>query len=169
MEENNLNLQLLAHMDTDRKILDSYPSSERATPADTEAVKTFLADDINRQISQHSGLGMLDTNLISDGYHTFGELYEHRIQLWILVCKLIDADASFNCTAPPTWRSQKHSDGSELAGWFILGLNHSAGKQITYHIPMYKWDECDFADTLDRAPEFDGHTSADVLERLKSL
>lgn len=108
----------------------------------------------------------IDTNLISDGYHTFGELYEHRIELWIALCKQFSGPwHNF------VWRSQYHSDG-ELAfggGWFVLGIHKEPGKQITYHLPMRYWDQCDFAEVLDKAPEFDGHTAADVLERLKLL
>ena len=51
----------------------------------------------------------------------------------------------------------------------MVTLNKEKGKQITYHIPLDRWDECEFAETLDKAPEFDGHTSQDVLERLKDL
>lgn len=106
----------------------------------------------------------VDSNLISDGYHTFGELYEHRITLYITLLKIHTGIAAFK-----TWRSKKHSDGSEWEGWFILGYDTRPGHQITYHLPISKWQECDFADTLDQAPEWDGHTSNDVLERLKSL
>lgn len=105
-----------------------------------------------------------DTNLISDGYHTFGELYEHRITLFIALCRALDTASRI-----PVWRSVAHSDGSVWDGWFILGLYKSYGSQITYHLPMDKWEECAFAETLKQAPEWDGHTSADVLERLKGL
>ena len=37
-------------------------------------------------------------------------------------------------------------------------------KQITYHLPLSKWEETGFAETLEKAPEFDGHTPDDVLE-----
>lgn len=102
-----------------------------------------------------------DTNKISDGYHTFGELYDHRITLFILVAR--------REKKIQVWRSKKHSDGSEWAGWFLLGIGKEKGYQITYHLPIEKWDECGFAETLDAAPEFDGHTSNDVLNRLKLL
>lgn len=120
----------------------------------------MTADDINKLIQEHK----IDTNQVSDGYHTFGELYEHRIQLWIKICQLYSG-----IVAP--WRTQYHSDG-ELAfggGWFVLGLYVSTGKQITYHLPMKYWDQCEFAATLSQAPEWDGHTSNDVLERIKLL
>lgn len=67
------------------------------------------------------------------------------------------------------WRTKTHSDGISWDGWFVLGLGKGEGDQITYHLPISRWDECDFAETLERAPEFDGHTSDDVLTRLKNL
>lgn len=98
---------------------------------------------------------------LSDGFHTFDELYEHRIALWITFCRLTDDFYP--------WRSQLHSDGSKIDGWFILGIGRSPGEQITYHLPMSRWGDTEFADTLDRAPEWDGHTPADVLSRLMNL
>lgn len=108
----------------------------------------------------------------SDGYHTFGELYEHRITLFIALCKSTLAMASVVgevILASAAWRSKLHSDGSNWDGWFILGIGKEKGKQITYHLPISKWDETEFAETLEKAPEWDGHTPEDVLERLKNL
>lgn len=116
--------------------------------------------EINQLIKQEG----VDTNLISDGYHTFGELYEHRITLFIALCKALS-----NISNYPVWRSFSHHDGSAFKGWFIMGMEFEPGKQISYHLPHNKWDECEFAQTLEKAPEWDGHTSNDVLERLKSL
>jgi hypothetical protein len=96
---------------------------------------------------------------VSDGYHTIGELYEHRINLFIALCKYV----------PSRWRSIKHSDGSSFDGWFIMGISTKDGKQITYHLPMSKWEDTSFATELDKAPEWDGHTSNDVLKRLLEL
>lgn len=98
-----------------------------------------------------------DIGETSDGYHTFNELYEHRHQLFRIICE-----------QKYGWKSKIHSDGSFLEGWFIAGLNHSKGKQITYHIPIKYWDEFD-VNELERAPEWDGHTSNDVLNRLRKL
>lgn len=50
-----------------------------------------------------------------------------------------------------------------------MGIGSVKGEQITYHIPIERWKETDFARTINQAPEFDGHTSEDVLERLKDL
>ena len=104
-----------------------------------------------------------ETGEVSDGYHTFNELYDHRITLFIALCKRLEGEYN------EVWRSWKHDDGKRWAGWFILGINTEQGEQITYHLPEARWEETDFADTLEKAPEFDGHTPEDVLERLKSL
>lgn len=106
---------------------------------------------------------------ISDGYHTFDELYEHRITLFIALLRTCAAWYDMEGAKEQPWRSKLHSDGSSYDGWFILGIYKDKGYQITYHLPDSKWEETDFAETLEKAPEFDGHTSEDVLERLKNL
>jgi hypothetical protein len=128
--------------------------------------------DINKFIQKSK----VNTDLISDGYHTFGELYDHRVQLFIMLCWFIhnsikpnwEYDGWYDKDMEP-WRAKRHNDGSVWDGWFIMGIGKTKGEQITYHLPVSKWDECDFAETLDTAPEWDGHTPADVLERLKRL
>lgn len=106
---------------------------------------------------------------LSDGYHTFNELYEHRIELWIALCKFYYNLNYTNENTPNVWRSKFHHDGSSFDGWFILGIFKSYGNQITYHLPLSKWDDVGFAETLEFAPEWDKHSSQDVLERLKAL
>lgn len=103
-----------------------------------------------------------DRGNISDGYHTFNELYDHRITLFIALCRKIrDAD---------TWRSRLHSDGTMFEGQFVMGIFDFPGGQITYHLPLSRWDETEFvAETLDYAPKWDGHSPSDVIERLKRL
>jgi hypothetical protein len=104
-----------------------------------------------------------DTNKISDGYHTFGELYEHRIALFIALCR------EFAKKRP------EETAGEKMVwkllpkdGWFVMGISFTVGKQITYHLPESKWDETQFA-WIPSEYNFDGHTSNDVLERLKLL
>lgn len=107
-----------------------------------------------------------DTNKISDGYHTFEDLYEHRIALFIALCR---------ATFRHAWKSQLHSDGTKYEGWFILGITwHDSNgllpsRQITYHLPMKYWDEVKDIATLDKAPEWDGHTPQDVIDRLLTI
>ena len=112
---------------------------------------------------------------ISDGYHTFDELYDHRITLYIALCKMYQqhwqqvVETTSDNFCPTIWRSQLHSDGINYDGWFILGIGIEKGHQITYHIPNERWEETNFAQELKKAPEFDGHKSQDVLERIKKL
>jgi len=73
------------------------------------------------------------TGKISDGYHTFDELYEHRVRLYLALCK---HGPKF------VWKSRKHSDGTSYPGWFLLGMNTVPGLQMTYHIPDKYWDHC---------------------------
>lgn len=96
---------------------------------------------------------------ISDGYHTFNELYEHRHILFICLCDSV----------PNAWKSKLHSDGTMFDDMFIMGINDEKGKQITYHLPINLWDRCEFIRTTNNAPEWDGHTSDDVLKRLMEL
>lgn len=107
--------------------------------------------------------------IISDGDHTMDELYEHRYALFIALCKHFLAAYEDSFVVPEVWRSSYNSDGSQYEGYFLLGINTKPGEQISYHLPMKLWFDTGFAQTVDRAPEFDGHTAVDVLERLKLL
>lgn len=116
--------------------------------------------------------GTIDENT-SDGYHTFKELYEHRHALFIKLCREIRLklcrEIRHHDEEGYVWRSKLHSDGSAFEGWFIMGIGLALGEQVSYHLPMSLWGETEFAQTRERAPEFDGHTSADVLERLQRV
>jgi hypothetical protein len=101
-------------------------------------------------------LGPLDTSRVSDGYHTFHELYEHRTVLFALVTAL---------SAQRTWRSKQHEDGTMFDGMFIVGMNTVDGP-ITYHVDNGYWDMFYHCETLEYAPPFDGHTPGDVVLRL---
>lgn len=105
----------------------------------------------------------------SDGYHTFDELYDHRITLFIALCRQLSNSSYHDNDNCPIWRSKVHSDGSVWDGWFILGIGKEKGRQITYHLPLDRWQDAYFARIEEKAPEWDGHTPQDVLDRLKDL
>lgn len=85
----------------------------------------------------------------SDGFHAFNELYEHRVLLWINLC-LTQKDKCYVV--------ENHYDG-----WFLLGMETEDG-QISYHCPN---KHLDFVSQIKRHhPDFDGHTSKQVIERL---
>jgi hypothetical protein len=101
---------------------------------------------------------------VSDGYHTMDELYEFR--------KVYNA-ALFNEWARQgkyqVHKSQKHNDGERCfgGGWFIVMATLPSG-QISNHYELKDWDlfVCEERETSEA---WDGHTPADVLERLKQL
>lgn len=126
---------------------------------------SLITPDASKMQFEHDEL------VVSDGYHTFDELYDHRITLFIALCRhMHELLGMENPGKFKVWRSKLHSDGSSFDGWFILGIGTEKGKQITYHLPMDRWEETDlFTETHDKAPEWDGHTAADVIERLKAL
>lgn len=98
---------------------------------------------------------------ISDGYHTFNQLYYQRLILSAVIINRFSAHYE-------TFKSKRHSDGEECfgGGWFIVGIKTPHG-WYTYHYQMEYWDmfKCP---VRDRAPEWDGHTEEDVI-RLLSL
>jgi hypothetical protein len=96
-----------------------------------------------------------DTGKISDGYHTFDELYQHRHALFLNLLRL----------AGVGWKSLVHSDGTpSYDGWFLAGITLPSG-DITYHLPIDLWDKA-LVSEVPKAPPFDGHTSRDVVTRL---
>ena len=120
-------------------------------------------DDRDLEVNMNKTFKIVNGD-ISDGFHTFDELYNHRIFLFIALCnQRVRTFKHHDC-----WKSFKHSDDSSYEGWFIAGIRKKPGHQITYHLPEKYWN-CLISPKLDRAPEFDGHTSDDVLDRLDLL
>ena len=104
-------------------------------------------EEINKIIKEEK----LDTNLISDGYHTFKELYDHRIILFITLCNYLNVYTNIE-----VWKSRIHSDGTSWDGWFIAGIGTEKGKQISYHLPDEEWSKLK-SKHIKQAPAYDGH------------
>lgn len=129
-------------------------------------------DEINKHIKKNEGE---DKNEISDWYHTFGELYEHRCVLYLQMCRFYkmyckerialwqDPQIKIRC-------SRLHHDGSEFKWRFILWIKTRLYWDLSYHLPEKYWYQAiQFCEVLDKWLERDWHTSADVLERLLKL
>lgn len=119
-----------------------------------------------------------DVGEVSDSFHTFNELYEHRYLLFCMASRLAfdlglrGAPEHLYC-----WKSRKHWIDGELVpvwdGWFVAGIalsgfvyNKEKEKMITYHLPLEYWDLF-LGIEREQAPPHDGHTSQDVIERLR--
>lgn len=102
-----------------------------------------------------------DMSQVSDGYHTFAELYEHRLVLTALVVE------GFPETMK--WRSKAHHPDDEpiYDGYFIVGINMGAIGMITYHYPLEEWDLFKGAQEFPYAPKWDGSTPKDAVDRIR--
>lgn len=99
-----------------------------------------------------------DRELVSDGYHSFGELYNHRMILTVLALKSMGMSP---------WRSMLHHDGTMFDGYFIVGADLPGIGQVSYHYGVEHWELFNKFPVLERAPEWDGHTPDDVCMRLQ--
>ena len=99
------------------------------------------------------------TGETSDGYHTFNELYHHRAVLFSVIV------ANY---PERSWKSKKHSDGTMYDGMFIVGIETPDG-QATYHYNIDPYWDMFKCRELDKAPEWDGHTPAQAIERIGKL
>ena len=95
----------------------------------------------------------------SDGYHTFNELYHHRAVLFSVIV------SSFSDRA---WKSKLHADGTMYDGMFIVGIETPDG-QATYHYDVEPYWDLFRCKEVDRAPEWDGHTPDQAIERIGKL
>ena len=119
-------------------------------------------------------------NEISDGYHTFDELYDFRkmynaalFNEWANQSFKIGSRGGLNDKTAVKYgvhKSWKHNDG-ELCfggGWFIVSAMLPTGL-ISNHYKAEDWDLFKVPEVEKALYEFDGHTPQDVLIRLKNL
>ena len=100
-----------------------------------------------------------DISDLSDGYHTFKQLYYQRMILFAALVKQ---------NRDKAWKSLRHEDGEPCfgGGWFIVGIDTPEGS-YTYHYEDKYFSLFDCAE-LERGKHWDGHTEKDVT-RLLSL
>lgn len=101
--------------------------------------------------------GVTEIDDLSDGFHTFRQLYYQRMVLFATIVKQNKDKA---------WKSLRHEDG-ELCfggGWFIVGIDTPEGS-YTYHYEdnYYSLFDCE---ELERSKHWDGHTEKDVTRLL---
>jgi hypothetical protein len=104
------------------------------------------------------------TSEISDGHHTFGELYDHRRALTAVL-------AASAGSMGDAWRSKAHhpdDDPMFEGGYFIVGIVLPTGT-ITYHYKLKHWDDFAAVPELEHAPKWDGATPDDTVTRLLEL
>jgi len=115
--------------------------------------------EIQRKKAICEAAHVADIDDVSDGFHTFRQLYYQRMILFAAIVKQNKDKA---------WKSFRHEDG-ELCfggGWFIVGVDTPEGS-YTYHYEdnYYCLFDCK---VLERGKHWDGHTEKDAT-RLLSL
>lgn len=117
---------------------------------------------LNEQIKGMKEADLINTKEISDGYHTFDELYHHRAMLFAVIC---------NTYKDKAWKSKQHHDGTmfgEPNEMFIVGVETPEGQySYHYHVDKY-WDIYEVKE-LEYAPEWDGHKPEDITRLLSLL
>lgn len=96
---------------------------------------------------------------VSDGYHTFDELYHHRAVLFSVIC---------NTNKDIAWKSKLHDTGDMYDGMFIVGIDTPAG-QATYHYDIDPYWEMFNVKELAKAPKWDGHSPEEAIRRIGLL
>lgn len=98
----------------------------------------------------------IETSEITDGYHTFGELYAHRRALTAALAACL-----------PSWRSKEHHpDGDPMfPGYFIVGVDLPTGT-VTYHYKLKHWDDFVAVPEREHAPRWDGAGPPESVTRL---
>lgn len=117
--------------------------------------------EINSLIQEKIKSANLSVKDISDGHHTFRELYRQRLILFCTICNLF---------SNLSWKSKKHFDEENdpmFEGDFIAGINTPEGI-ASYHIKLEYWNLFNIPE-IERAPKYDFYSSDDVLERILSL
>lgn len=106
-----------------------------------------------------------DKGNISDGYHTFNELYEYRLLYNASMFNELAKQGLYD-----VHKSKLHSDGTIPFGdenWFIVQAELPTG-QISNHYEMKYWDLFQVP-IKEKANQYDGHTPQDVAKRLRDF
>lgn len=148
--------------------------NEELSPYQEERIK-----ELNAQIKQLPNAGE-----ISDGYHTFNELYYFRMlynaalfNQWGEFERVNPHHSHDDDKAQPLFlplhdvhKSWKHNDGNLCfgGGWFVVVAILPAG-QITNHYPAEYWDLFKIPSVEKAKFAFDGHTAEDTASRILYL
>lgn len=104
-----------------------------------------------------------DMGEMSDGYHTFNELYRYRMLYNAGFFHFLKT-AGYDVV-----KSKKHNDGEPCfgGGWFIVMANLPNG-QVSNHYEMKDWNLFKIPE-VERAPEWDGHTPEEAADRIEEF
>lgn len=118
--------------------------------------------DINKRIED---LSSEDRKNVSDGHHSFDDLYDYRCAYNAAFFNMLSAIGKYE-----VHKSYKHSDGEPCFGkddMFVVTAQLPTG-QVSNHYKKEKWDL--FAcEERERADEWDGHDPDEALKRIEAF
>ena len=150
----------------------------------TNTERVIVEYDSYKQTGLKSIIPQNSIGELSDGYHTYDELYEFRkmynavlFNEWCLnyynYIKAENLGTNFGSKPNPKYnvhKSWRHNDG-ELCfggGWFIVSAMLPTGL-ISNHYKSEDWDLFKVPEVEKAIYEYDGHTPQDTLTRLSNL
>lgn len=117
--------------------------------SDTSNIKELLSNAMdyihgswNVNDADMKGIFNLPNGEITDGDHSFNELYNHRMILFSIICN----------NNPYAWKSWKHADNTMYDDYFIVGIGDENG-YFSYHYHKDYWDMFDVCER-DFAPKW---------------
>lgn len=122
-------------------------------------------DPVAQAIADQWEKSLVITKDTSDGFHTFRELYMHRMALTLGLAVELS-----NLHPNNAWRSMHHhpDDGPMFEDSFIVGIQLTPAKVFTYHYNVRYWYLFSDIETMEHAPKWDGATPNDTVEFLLS-
>jgi len=139
-----------------------------------------IEKDLNALIVTLKDEKIISTKNISDKWHTFGDLYDHRMAFTIALCNAIgkivehgEFMSDYHSSFEPEvycYKSKRHHDNDNdpmFEGSFIVVIE-SPGGQISYHYKLDQWDKFKIEERYE-PNVYDGHTPEDTIVRLTEL
>ena len=143
------------------------------TPSETPKSGFTIVEKLPGGIQVSTGETVDSVEELSDGSHTFKELYKYRM---LYNAAFFNSLAFYDNWADGSWqaeydvhKSKRHSDGEECfgGGWFIVMAELPTG-QISNHYEMKYWDLFKIPEK-DKANQWDGHSPQEAAERLEKF
>lgn len=120
---------------------------------DYEKIKEMITEILEKLVYE-------DMGEVSDGYHTFNQLYHQRAVLFATIV---------NQNKDKAWKSLRHEDKqycfNSNGKWFIVGIDTPKGS-YTYHYETDKYWDMFKCKALECGKQWDGHTEDDVTRLL---
>ena len=131
----------------------------------TDEEEWYSAKQLNKFNEPYKEEVVEDKGNISDGYHTFNELYEYRLLYNASMFNELSKQGLYD-----VHKSKLHSDGTipfDDENWFIVQAELPTG-QISNHYEIKDWNLFQVP-VKEKANPYDGHSPQDVAKRLREF